>query len=119
MSFRSSWCLVQEKLVKSYIYFCFFLSVITINGGFQYVQANNNVTLTWRVSTTDFNVFRPNGLIIDKSQLNVTTVDKGELIVNAVLTNVTSRENGTYICSSNNNTRRNGLTVIVLGIYFN
>jgi len=97
------------------IYFCF--SVITINGGFQYVEANNNVTLTWRVNTTDFNVLRPNGLIIDKSQLNVTTVDKGELIVNAVLTNVTSRENGTYICSSNNNARRNGLTVIVLGIY--
>jgi len=24
MPFRSSWCLVQEKLIKSYIYFCFF-----------------------------------------------------------------------------------------------
>ena len=98
--------------------FCFI--VVTNDSGYIYVELYHDVTLTWTINGEGYHIIRPDGSPLESSGLNysVTTIPpSGFTKVELMLNNVSKHINGTYICVSQNNERRDALILIVMGMY--
>ena len=98
--------------------FCFI--VVTNDSGYIYVELYHDVTLTWTINGGGHSIIPPDDSPLPSSGLNysVTTIpSSGSTKVELILSNVSKHMNGTYICISQNNERRDALTLIVMGMY--
>ena len=98
--------------------FCFI--VVTNDSAYIYVELYHDVTLTWMINGRGYSIILPDDSPLESSGLNysVTTIPSaGSTKVELILSNVSKHINGTYICISQNKTRRDAITLIVMGMY--
>ncbi|XP_052060186.1 uncharacterized protein LOC127700661 isoform X1 [Mytilus californianus] len=97
---RSSFSLTENKIV-------------TRNSGNHYAKLHDNTTLTWMVHHRDYKIYMPDGQLLETSDLK-HAIDINTSSISVTLYNIAEKDNGTYICVSDQNKRRDAITLIVV-----
>ncbi|XP_063442142.1 uncharacterized protein LOC134722451 [Mytilus trossulus] len=87
--------------------------IVTRNSGNHFAKLHDNTTLAWMVHHTDYKIYMPNGQLLNTSDLK-HAIENNITAISVTVHNIAEKDNGTYICVSDQNKRRDAITLIVV-----